>query len=176
MLSRGSAWRIAAALVAGIACALLVACGSSNNGLIPLSAAGPLQSDFEAVTEAAQSGKGNCSPTESALEKTERDFTSLPTSVDDALRHRLEEGIHNLRTQALAECQKQATTTTTETHTSQTSTSTTPPTTESEENGGTPPPEESEREREHGNENGGSTPENGNKPGGGSPTGGQEPG
>ncbi|HEY7961985.1 MAG TPA: hypothetical protein VID29_08700, partial [Solirubrobacteraceae bacterium] len=47
--------RAAAACALGVTAALLVSCGSSTKGLIPTADAGPLQSDFEAVAQAAQS-------------------------------------------------------------------------------------------------------------------------
>ncbi len=115
---------VAAAL--GFACALLVACGSSGSGLIPLADAGPLRTDFEEVEQAAQSGFGNCSATEAALAKTERDFDALPTSVDAGLRNTLRQGIANLHTRALVAC---AQTQTTSTSTVKTATTPTTPTT-----------------------------------------------
>ena len=72
--------------------ALLVACGSSGKGLIPTANAGPLQSDFEAVAQAAQSGEGSCTATEAAIEKTESDFAALPATVDAGLRKTLSVG------------------------------------------------------------------------------------
>jgi hypothetical protein len=156
--------RSLAAALLGVAAAVLVACGSSGTGLIPAASAGPLQSDFEAVAQAAQSGNGNCLETESKLGQTQQDFLALPASVDAGLRKRLSEGIANLRKVALAMCAQPspgATTTTTQ-PTTTTSTSTTPttpttttptststtttPVTPAEPNngGGTPAPEEAE--------------------------------
>ena len=115
----------------GVAAALLVACGSSGKGLIPTADAGPLQSDFEAVALAAQSGEGSCAATEAAIAKTETDFAALPSSVDKGLRKTLGLGIVNLRRRALALCAEplpQSTSTTT-TPTTTTSTQTTPTTT-----------------------------------------------
>lgn len=113
-------------LALGAATAVLVACGGSGAaGLIPAASAGPLQSDFEAVAQAAQSGNGNCLGTESALGKTEQDFLALPASVDAGLRKRLREGIANLRKVALAMCAQPspgATTATTPSTTTQTTT------------------------------------------------------
>jgi hypothetical protein len=108
----------------GAAAALLVSCGSSGKGLIPSANAGPLQSDFEAVAQAAAVGNGDCAATESALGKTEQDFLALPASVDGALHSRLELGISNLGKRALAMCIQP-----TATATSTTSTETTPTTT-----------------------------------------------
>lgn len=151
--------KLLAAALLGVAAAVLVACGSSGTGLIPAASAGPLQSDFEAVSQAAKSGNGSCLATESALGKTEQDFLALPASVNAGLHKRLSEGIANLRKVALAMCaQPSATATTTSTQpttttptstqsttTTQTSTSTTTtPTTTSPPNngGGTLAPEE----------------------------------
>ena len=119
----------------GVGAALLVtACSGSGKGLIPTGDAGPLQSDFDAVARAAESGDGNCSATESALLKTEQDFARLPSSVDAGLRDTLRNGIENLRTRSLALCAQplpQATTTQTTPKTTSTTT-TTPPSTESQ--------------------------------------------
>jgi hypothetical protein len=115
----------------GVAAALLVACGSSGKGLIPTANAGPLQSDFEAVAQAAESGEGSCTATEAAIAKTESDFAALPASVDKGLRKTLSLGIANLRHRALALCAQPLpqSTSTTSTPTTSTSTQTTPTTT-----------------------------------------------
>jgi hypothetical protein len=127
--------RLAVASILGVAAAVLVSCGSSGTGLIPAAAAGPLQSDFEAVAHAAAAGNGSCAATESALGKTEQDFLALPASVDRGLHARLEQGIANLRKRALAMCIQP----TTGTSTVETQTSTTPPPTASTETSTTPP-------------------------------------
>ena len=128
--------RILLAGLLGVSAALLVACGSSGKGLIPSANAGPLQSDFEAVAQAAQSGEGNCTATEAAIEKTESDFAALPATVDSGLHKTLSLGIANLRHRALALCAQQfpqttstSTTKTSTTPTTATSTQTTPTTT-----------------------------------------------
>jgi hypothetical protein len=125
--------RLLCAGLLGVCVALLVACGSSNKGLIPAANAGPLQSDFEAVAREAQSGEGSCTTTEAAIAKTESDFAALPASVDKGLRKTLSKGIANLRRRALKLCEQplpQATTSTsTPTKTTTTSTQTTPTTT-----------------------------------------------
>jgi hypothetical protein len=114
----------------GAAAALLISCGSSGKGLIPVAQSGPLQSDFEEVAQAAQSGNGNCAPTELALAKTLHDFSQLPASLDAGLRERLRQGIQNLRTHALALCaQPLSSTTTTGTTAKTTTTGTTTATT-----------------------------------------------
>jgi cytoskeletal protein RodZ len=118
--------RVLLAGLLGVSAALLVACGSSGKGLIPTANAGPLQSDFEAVAQAAESGEGNCTATEAAIQKTESDFAALPATVDAGLRKTLDAGIANLRHRALALCAQQFPQTTS---TSTTKTSTTPTTT-----------------------------------------------
>jgi hypothetical protein len=130
------ALRALALAALGVGAALLVsACSGSGKGLIPTGNAGPLQSDFEAVAQAAESGDGNCSATESALLKTEQDFARLPSSVDAGLRDTLRNGIENLRTRSLALCAQplpQATTTQTTPKTTTSTTTTTPPSTETQ--------------------------------------------
>jgi hypothetical protein len=124
--------RLALAGLLGVAVPLLVACGGSGTGLIPVGNAGPLQSDFELIEQAAENGDGTCTATESAVQKTERDFTALPSTVDSGLRSRLREGIAKLRSDALGLCQQplpQATLTTTTPKTTTTTTPTTPTTT-----------------------------------------------
>ena len=122
--------RLLVAALLGVAAAVLVSCGNSGKGLIPSANAGPLQSDFEAVAHAAETGEGSCAETESALGKTEQDFLRLPTTVDRGLHARLQLGLENLRKQALATCEQSAETKTTGTQTSSTSTATTSTNTE----------------------------------------------
>lgn len=109
----------------GVAAAVLVSCGSSGNGLIPTTNAGPLQRDFEKVAQATASGNGSCASTESALGKTEQDFLELPATIDRGLHARLQLGIANLHKQALAMCGQPAATSTTSTETTPTTTTTT---------------------------------------------------
>lgn len=122
--------RLLAAALIGVAAAALVSCGGSGKGLIPSANAGPLQSDFEAVAHAAETGEGSCAETESALGQTEQDFLKLPTTVDRGLHARLQLGIENLRKQALAMCEQSAESKTAGTQTSSTSTTTTSTSTE----------------------------------------------
>lgn len=117
--------RLTVAALLGVAAAALVSCASTGKGLIPSADAGPLQSDFEAVAHAAETGEGSCGETESALGKTEQDFLKLPTTVDRGLHSRLQVGIENLRKQALATCEQSTENKTTGTQTSTTSTTTT---------------------------------------------------
>ncbi len=97
--------RLVGAALLGVAAALLVvACGATSNKLIPLANAGPLTSDVEAVEQAAKSGDGDCSATETAIAKAEHDYATLPSTLDAGLRNTLHQGIANLRTRALALC------------------------------------------------------------------------
>jgi cell division septation protein DedD len=125
--------RLLAAGLLGVVVALaLVACGGSGKGLIPIADAGPLQSDFEAIAQAAQTGGGDCTATTEAINKTEQDFAALPATIDPGLHRRLREGISNLRERALALCAQplaQTATTTTPRTTSTATTTTTTPTT-----------------------------------------------
>lgn len=119
--------RAALAGLLGAATALLISCGGSGAGLIPAGNAGPLQSDFETVANAAESGNGSCSATESAIQKTEKDFHELPGSVDGGLRSRLNQGISTLRERALKLCTEplpQSTVTTSSTKSTQTTSTT----------------------------------------------------
>ena len=118
---------LTAALLGGAVAATLFACGSSGKGLIPTADAGPLQSDFEEVAQAAQNGDGSCAATTEALNKTERDFAALPPSVDAGLRGKLGEGISNLRERALALCEQPLAETSTTTTPRTTHTTTTTP-------------------------------------------------
>lgn len=136
--------RIPLAGLLGVSAALLVACGGSGKGLIPTANAGPLQSDFEAVAQAAESGEGSCTATEAAIEKTESDFAALPATVDAGLHKTLNVGIANLRRRALALCAQplpQSTSTTkTSTTPTTTSTQTTPTPTTTTHTETNPPP------------------------------------
>lgn len=121
--------RVVLAGALGVLTAVLISCGGSAKGLIPVADAGPLQGDFEAVAQTAENGDGSCTSTESALLKTEQDFAALPPSVDSGLRNTIRQGVENLRTHALALCTQplpQSTVTTPKTTTSTTSTDTTP--------------------------------------------------
>jgi hypothetical protein len=137
--------RLLLAALLGVGAAVLVACGGSGKGLIPLADAGPLKHDFEAVAQAAQTGDGDCTATEAAIRKTESDLQALPASVDTGLRDRLEEGVSHLSERARQMCSQPlspattttettttktapAKTTTTKTSPTATSTSETPPT------------------------------------------------
>jgi hypothetical protein len=133
-----------AGLLGVVVAIVLVSCGASGKGLIPLADAGPLQSDFEAVAQAAQTADGNCTATTAAINKTEQDFAALPATIDPGLRNRLRRGISNLRERALALCAQPlaqtATTSTTPTPTQPTTTPTTTQTTSTQTTPTTPTP------------------------------------
>jgi len=121
----------------GVGAALLISCGASGKGLIPVASAGPLRTDFETVEQAAENANGDCTATEAALTRAEEDFSALPASVDAELSNRLRQGISNLRKQSLELCRQPLTKTVT---TSSTTTPTTPTeTTETTETTTTPP-------------------------------------
>lgn len=96
--------KLSSLLILAASSLAVAACGSTGVGLIPAGKAGPLQQDFEQVVVAAREGEGNCGPTKTALEKTQKDFEALPSSVDAGLRIKLAEGISNLKVRALALC------------------------------------------------------------------------
>jgi hypothetical protein len=141
---RGPILRFALAGLLGAAVPLLVSCGSSGAGLIPVQNAGPLQSDFEAVAQAAENGDGSCAATEAAILKTEQDFSALPSAVNEGLRNRLRDGISKLHSDALGLCKQQllqatATDTSPTTTTSTQTTPTTPTVTQTPTTPITPP-------------------------------------
>ncbi len=121
--------RLLAALLAGLAASALLACSGSTKGLIPASNAGPLQSDFETVQQAAENGDGDCTATEAALLKTNEDLAALPTTVDAGLRNNLRQGVANLSSRARALCAQPLPQTTTDATVKPTTTATTPTTT-----------------------------------------------
>jgi hypothetical protein len=104
VIRRRHAARLSAAALLGVGAALLVSCGSSGSGLIPMGDAGPLEGDFQAVAQAAREGDGDCTATEAAIGRMESDLHTLPATVDAGLRGRLEEGTSHLRARALTLC------------------------------------------------------------------------
>jgi hypothetical protein len=153
---------VALAALLGVAAAVLVACGSSGNGLIPAAQAEPLHADIEAVERAAEEGNGNCTATEAALLKTDQDYAALPRAVNATLRGKLRLGIENLHKVAQEACAQPIAQTTSTTApntapTTSTPTTTTPKTTTTPTTPTTTTPPSGEREQtEHGA--GGGTP------------------
>jgi hypothetical protein len=121
--------RLIPAGLLGAGAAVLVSCGSSGQGLIPVRYAGPLKSDFQAVLRAAQEGDGDCAATYARIGQTEADLRSLPATVDRGLRGRLAEGVATLGRQARSMCKEPLSGATTTTGTSTTRAATPPPTT-----------------------------------------------
>ncbi len=118
---------LAAAL--GVACAFLVACGSSDKKLIPGNDAASLKSYADRV--AADVKSGNCTAQiTSDLGRARAKIASLPSSVDPDLRQNLLDGFNNLYTQATTACQGSTETTTTTTTPTETTTTQTTPTTD----------------------------------------------
>jgi len=155
-------------MAATLACAALLpaACGGSGAGLIPTADAGPLVHDFEEVAKAARSGNGSCTATTEAIENTESDFAKVSAKLASPLRARLQEGITNLRKQALEEC-TQATSTTSTTTTTKTTEEFVPPTTHTVETTHAPPTNNLPSEEEPRNGGGTQAPgESGSGPGG----------
>jgi hypothetical protein len=146
----GTAIRLILATGLGIATALLASCGGGGKGLIPVTNAGPLQSDFDAIAQAVSTG--DCSATASALRQARADLRALPSTVDPGLRNRLSQGVANLDSRAPSACQQAQTTastqstasapttTATSTPTTTSTTTTPPPTTSSSTTTTAPPP------------------------------------
>jgi hypothetical protein len=133
-------WRLAVAGALGAGAALLVACGASGKNLIPVADAGPLQSDFNAISTAV--ANGDCAGVDQALAKARADLTTkLPSTVDPRLRARLQQGLDDLAQTAPTECRKNQTSSTqTTTPTTTATTTTTPPPTATTQTTTTPPP------------------------------------
>jgi hypothetical protein len=115
------------AAVLGVACAGLVACGSSasdRRDLIPQRSAERLKSALADVQSAVDDG--DCDAAESAVARARGVLVNLPRAVDDRLVARLREGIDNLQKIAPDECQGQTTTSTETTTQTTTPTETTP--------------------------------------------------
>jgi outer membrane biosynthesis protein TonB len=103
-----------AALLLGAVCALVVACGGSDDpGLLSAGRADNLQQELDAVSDAV--ANGDCEAAESAVSDLEQEIEELPRATDDRLVERLREGASNLRGRALEECGEQTDTTPTET-------------------------------------------------------------
>ena len=123
---------LAAAL--GVACAMLVACGGDDKGLIPGRDASALKRYADRVDQAvaAQDCQAATRDVAAAIAR----IGKLPASVDSGLRQNLEDGFNNLARQAASKCQAATTettdTTTTETTPTETTDTTTTETTDTE--------------------------------------------
>jgi hypothetical protein len=122
-----------AALLCGVAAALVVGCGDRSN-LIPAGDAQSLKDDLAQAQQAISAG--DCAAATAAVARARVDALKLPNDVDRRLRARINDGIAALRPAAARDCvaaQTQSTPTTTETtptETTPTTTETTPTTTQ----------------------------------------------
>jgi len=99
------------ALVAGLALAVLVAaCGSEDrSGLLPAGDARALLEQLDSVR--ARVDDGECSALTGDLAELRGAVLNLPSTVDEKLRARLDEGVRNLAEIAPPECTGQTVTT-----------------------------------------------------------------
>ena len=118
-----SSIRVVSAMVVIAAVLAFTGCGQRSS-LIPQSNAEPLQQKLDEIDRLLASGE--CVGLPSAIADAQEQVNAFPSSVDRALRARIEEGLANLTTQAPRDCAEGVTTTTT---TQTTATTTTPPTT-----------------------------------------------
>jgi cell division septation protein DedD len=111
------------ALALGVACAVLVACGSSSNPhLLSSARADRLQSELDAVRDAVDAQ--DCEEATRTAMRLQDEVNSLPARTDPRLVKRLQDGAANLSERAVEQCQQTETTPTT---TTTTTTETTPP-------------------------------------------------
>jgi hypothetical protein len=120
------------ALVLGLACAGLVACGSNSGGRLPQSSANQLEGAIQDVK--AASDDRDCNGVRTAITDAQREVERLGGGVDVELRRRLREGVRTLQERALTECTQPrtdatSTTDTVETTTAETQTTETAPAT-----------------------------------------------
>jgi hypothetical protein len=136
--------RLPLAFVLGIAAALLVACGGSNQKLLPPVSADRIKNHLAEIRQALD--QQDCPKAEAGVRSLYSDLARIPNTVDRRLRTRLREGIDKLSTRVPIDCQQQITTTDTvpttttpapTTDTTPTDTTTTTTTTETTT---TPPP------------------------------------
>jgi hypothetical protein len=92
---------LAAAALLALAGGPLVACGGSGDP-IPASRAGDLKAELDAVKAAVASG--NCDGAGRAVAQVKGSVLNLPSSVDEDLRDRLQEGVDNLEQRVPAAC------------------------------------------------------------------------
>lgn len=131
------------ALLLGVSCAFLVACGGGNSaGLIPANQASSMTSQLDKIDAAVR--RGRCAGVDKQVATLQSQVNALSRKVNAQLRSQLQKGVQNLNDIAFAQCSDnaQATQTTqtqtqtqtmptettqTETVTTQTQTVTTPP-------------------------------------------------
>ncbi|HEY3019010.1 MAG TPA: hypothetical protein VGJ32_02405 [Solirubrobacteraceae bacterium] len=116
------------ALALGVACAVLVACGSSSNPhLLSSARADRLQGELDQVRDAVDAH--DCEEATKGAQKLQDEVNSLPGKTDPQLVRRLQDGAANLSERAAEQCQETETTPTTTTETTPTETTTTETTT-----------------------------------------------
>jgi TolA-binding protein len=129
------------ALLLGVSCAFLVACGGGNTaGLIPANQASSMTTQLDKIDAAVR--RGRCAGVDKQVATLQSQVNALSRKVNAQLRSQLQKGVQNLNDIAFAQCsdnaqatqtkqtQTQTTpteTTQTETVTTQTQTVTTPP-------------------------------------------------
>jgi hypothetical protein len=116
------------ALVLGIAAAVAVGCGGSNDHLIPTDDAARLKDRIAAVQDAIDAG--DCPRAEAAVNQAIVSARLLPATVDRRLRARINQGLRALRERVPTACRAaQTETVTVPTVTETTPAQTTPTTT-----------------------------------------------
>jgi hypothetical protein len=103
--------RLPLAFVLGIAAALLVACGGSNQKLLPPVSADRVKNHLAEIRQALD--QQDCQKAEAGVQLLYSDLARIPNTVDRRLRTRLREGIDKLNKRVPIDCQKPTTTTTT---------------------------------------------------------------
>ena len=78
------ALRAALAALLGVLAAVLISCGGSGAGLIPAGKAGPLQSDFEAVAQAAKNLAADLSRSINRRDQIGKDAVEISHGEDEA--------------------------------------------------------------------------------------------
>jgi hypothetical protein len=115
--------RLPLAFLLGVAAALLVSCGSSNNKLLPAVSADRVKNDLAAVRQALD--QHDCQKAAAGVQALYLDIGRLPPVVDRRLRIRLREGADKLSARVPTDCRQPATTQTTPTTPTDTTTTTT---------------------------------------------------
>lgn len=100
------------ALLAGVACALLVACGGSTaKDLIPDDQASAMTSQLAKIDVAVR--RGRCTGVDTAVAKLQSQVNDLSRKVNASLRAELQKGVQNLNDIAFDQCSTNAETTAT---------------------------------------------------------------
>jgi len=128
------------AALLGAASALLVACGSSDDDLVPERDAAALKRYADRVGQAVAAE--DCQRASDDIRRAQARVSKLPSKVDPDLRANIEDGFNNLAQQAERDCQGTTETTPTETQPTETTpTETTPTETQPTETTDTTPTE-----------------------------------